>query len=229
MYCHLYCIVSHAVNTFFPVTGDIHLGLNVLDNLFGKLFYGKLPSGTDWLDHLDILDAARLSSFGNMKKIQQYYPDVLAGYVDVGIEKKSENYDKAVQILNSCGLPENILVDHAFNDNFVRLNIINRNQIGSITLHQQTSHNGKMMRRPISLSEEQITAINSVYGLYNQDGKIKQENIKLFMEEWDKRLNLKTLREWWDNIRISFQISTVGKVLAHSNAQRCDKDLPPLN
>jgi hypothetical protein len=57
----------------------------------------------------------------------------------------------------------------------------------------------------------------------------QKENIKLFMEEWDKKPNLKTLREWWDNIGATFKITTVGKVLAHSNAQRCNKNLPPLN
>jgi len=221
--------VSHSVSNFLPVSGNVHQGLDVLNDLFGKIFYGKLPVGNDWLDHLDILDAARLSSFGNMKKIEQYYPEQLAGYVEGGIEKNSENYDKAIEILKSKNLPQNTLVDHAFNGDFVRINIPNQNQISSLTLHQQIQHNGKMMILPIPLSEEQINAINSVYGLYKQDGKIKQENVKLFMEEWDKRPKLKTLREWWDNIGTSFQITAVGKVLAHSNAQRCDKNLPPLN
>jgi len=102
-------------------------------------------------------------------------------------------------------------------------------QISSLTLQQQIPHNGNMILVPISLSEAQINAINSVYELYKKDGNIKQQNIKLFMEEWDKRSNLKALREWWDNISTSFQITSVGKVLSHSNAQRCDKNLPPLN
>ena len=34
--------VLHAVSNFMPVSGDIHNGLNVLNNLFGKLFYGNL-------------------------------------------------------------------------------------------------------------------------------------------------------------------------------------------
>jgi hypothetical protein len=49
------------------------------------------------------------------------------------------------------------------------------------------------------------------------------------MEEWNKLPNLNKLREWWDNINIRIQLTSVGKVLAHSNAQRCDKNLPPLN
>ncbi len=221
--------VFHAVLTFTPISGDVHQGLNVLNDLFGKILYGKLPVGNDWLDHLDILDAVRIGTLGKLKKIQQYYPESLAGYVEVGIEKKSENYDKAVEILKNKNLPETILVDHFFNGDFARINIPNKNGISSLSLQQVVQQNGKQIILINPISEEQITAINSVYELYRQDNKIKQENIKSFMEAWDKEPNLKTLKEWWDGLAINIQITSVGKVLAHSNAQRCDKNLPPLN
>ena len=213
---------------FFPATGDIQQGLNVLNDLFGKLFYTKLPTGTEWLDHLDILDAVRINSFGSLKKIEQYYPEMLIGYIDVGIEKESENYQKANEILTSAHLPLNILVDHALNLKFARTILSNKNQIDSLTLQQQVLIGGQKIVVPIALTAEQKKAINSIYDLYKQDEAIKQQNIKTFMDEWDKRPNLKTLREWWDNIGTSIQLTSVGKVLAHSNAQRCDKNLPPL-
>jgi hypothetical protein len=78
--------VFHAISNFIPISGDIHQGLNVLDNLFGKCIYGKLPVGSDWLDHLDLLDAVRINSFSSLFKIQQIYSASLAGYVDIGIE-----------------------------------------------------------------------------------------------------------------------------------------------
>jgi len=158
-----------------------------------------------------------------------YYPERLSGYVDVGIEKKSENYAKAIELLKNAGLPQNIFVDHILNTDFARIDLPNKEQINSLTLQQQVFQNGKLMVIPKSLSEIQINAIKSIYDLYKVDANIKQQNIKVFMEEWDKRPNLKILREWWDNINTSFQITSVGKVLAHSNAQRCDKNLPPLN
>lgn len=221
--------VSHAVSTFFPISGNIYQGLDVLNDLFGKLFYSELPTGKDWLDHLDILDAARLNSFGSMKTVQQFYTERLAGYVELGIEKESENHNKAVEILNNGSLPLNILEVHPFNDNFLRINVPNKSQLSSLTLLHQINNNGNIMQIPVPLSEVQKDAINSFYELYKQDANIKQTNIQMFMEEWNKRPNLKTLREWWDNIGTSFQITSVGKVLAHSNAQRCDKKLPPLN
>ncbi len=221
--------VAHAVNSFFPVTGNINQGLDVLNDLFGKILCGELPVGQEWLDHLDILSAVRLNSFGSLKKIQQYYPEILSGYTDVGIEKNSDSYTKAIEILNSNQLPLDLLTDHSFNAGFQRLIVSNRRQIESITLHQRVLHEGQLVLVPVELTKEQINAINSVYDLYSQDGTLKQKNIESFMAEWDKRQSLKVLKEWWDNIPTLLTITSAGKVLAHSNAQRCDNKLPPLN
>ena len=221
--------VFHSVSNFFPASGDIHQGLNVLNDLYGKIFYNTLPTGSEWLDHLDILDAIRVNSFGTLKKINQYYPEMLLGYIEEGIEKESENYTKAIEILTNARLPINLLVEHALNNSFTRLNLSGKNQIDSLTLQHQIVISGQNIILPIALTEEQKIAIRSIYDLYKKDDTIKQNNIKVFMEEWDKRENLKTLREWWDNISNSIQVTSVGKVLAHSNAQRCDKNLPSLD
>lgn len=221
--------VFHSVSYFFPASGDIHQGLNVLNDLFGKLFYGKLPTGNEWLDHLDILDAVRINSFGNLKKLQQFYPEMLIGYIEIGIEKETENYKKAIELIIANQLPQNIFVEHALNKNFFRLNISNKDQIDALTLHLQIQRNGQTIIVPAQLSEIQKNVLKSIYDLYKKDETIKQENIKVLMQEINMRPNLKTLREWWDSINTSFQLTSVGKVLAHSNAQRCDKNLPPLN
>ena len=219
----------HAINTFLPVTGDIFEGLDVLDELFGKILYGKLPSGRDWLDHLDILDAIRLSSFGSLKKIDQYYPEQLSGYVDAGIKKYSEDFNRALDILKANALPQDILIDHALNPDYVRIPITARPQIGSLMLLQQVVHEGRLVNLSVALSEEQKKTINSIYDLYDKNVNIKSENSRLLIENWDKRGNLNALKAWWDNLNIGIQITSVGRVLAHSNAQRCDKTLPPLN
>lgn len=220
---------THAVNMFSPITGDIYQGLDVLNNLFGRLIYGKLPVGQDWLDHLDILDAVRLNAFGGLKKVQQYYTEIFPGYIDVGINKKSENLEKAIEILKVNNLPSGLLIEHAFNSDFLRVLIPNERGIDSISLFQQIIYEGGLIQVPVGLSEDQRRAIKSIYELYSKDENIKQNNINSFMKEWDKRPNLKTLREWWDNIPTGFSVTSVGKVLAHSNAQRCDKNLPPLD
>lgn len=218
--------VFHSASYFIPTSGDVNVGLDVLNNLFAKIIYGELPTGNNWLDHLDILDAVRVNSYARLKKTEEYYPELLGGYVEVGIEKESENYSKAIEILHINKLPQNILVEHALNSNFVRFDLFGKGQIDSLVLDSRMS-NGNVISVP--LSENQKNAIISIYDLYKKDDVLKKQNVNAFMEEWDKRPYLKILRQWWDNINVNIQITSVGRVLAHSNAQRCDKNLPPLD
>jgi len=221
--------VAHAVQSFYPVTGDINKGLDVLDDLFGKIIYGQLPSADEWLDHLDVLNAVRLISFGSLNKIENYFPQKLSGYVDVGIDKNSENFVIALKILDENHLPRELLVDHDLDDKYVRLLVTSKREINSIILLKSVAQNGATHSTPVSLAEKQIEALNSIYSLYSQDDVLKKKNIDSFMSEWNSRKNLKILREWWDGIPTSFAITSAGKVLAHSNAQRCDSNLPSLN
>ncbi len=175
------------------------------------------------------MNAVRLNSFGSLKKVREYYTNILSGYIDVGIEKESEDYGKAIEILSSNNLPRNLLIDHSLNGGFQRIPVSNRARIKSLSLQQIALHAGKKISIPVQLTAEQLKAIDTIYDLYSQDDNLKKNNMDLFMTEWDKRSNLRVLREWWDNISMTLSITSVGKVLAHSNAQRCDKSLPPLN
>lgn len=221
--------VAHAVAQFVPISGDFNQGLNALESLFGKLFYGELPKGQEWLDHLDVLNTIRLSTFGSMKKTREYYSNILSGYVDVGIEKESDNHKKALEIISKNNLTKDLLVGHDFNNKYLRIPVTNRGYIQNLSLHKVVMHEGKQRVINFPLTKDQLNAVDSIYDLYSKDNNLRQSNIDSLMLEWDKRPNLKALREWWDNIPMALTITSVGKVLAHSNAQRLDKNLPPLN
>jgi hypothetical protein len=215
--------VFHAVICIEPVTGVIQEGLDILNDLFGKLIYATLPNGNKWLDHLDILSTIRITNFVRLPKMEDHYSKQFAGYMDVGIKKYSQEFYRAIELLNSNNLP-NILIEHELNTDYVRLCVLNKNDVDPTKLTHLSSNN-----TVISLTDIQKNVIRSIYDLYKQDAAIRQENVNKFMEEWNKRANLKILREWWNNINISIELTSVGKVLAHANAQRCDKRLPPLN
>lgn len=218
--------ILHVASCVTPESGLIRKGLNTLNVLFGRLFYGSLPSGIEWLDQLDILTAIRIDSIFVAKDIRKLYAQRLGGYVDVGIEKSSENYNKAVILLKDCGLSESALVEHELNPNYVRLSLVNKRQIDSAYVEREDSTNQRKLRE--NLNEKQKNALISIYDLYSKNSAIKEENLKKFMEEWDRLPNLKRLREWWDSINASVQITSVGRVLAHANAQRCDRQIPSL-
>lgn len=224
--------VSHCVATFTPLAFGISKGLETLDSMFSKLIYGKLPQGDIWIDQLDILNAIRINTFGHRKKIEEIYPVILSGYTDLGIKKGSWEYDKALQIIQEANLPLDIICDHELRDGFIRLNIVNLNQINKLSIKKNKVINidGQQIMVPTQtlLNEQQREAINSVYDLYNKDIDLVKENTNIFMNMWNNYNSLKILREWWNSIPRAFEITCVGMVLAQANAQRCEPTLPNI-
>ncbi|MEE1226484.1 MAG: LPO_1073/Vpar_1526 family protein [Bacteroidales bacterium] len=219
--------VVHSLNSFLPVSSECASALDILDGLYGSIIYDKLPEGNEWIEDLDILDAIRVNHFGKFKSIKEYYASALNGIVTIGIKKDSDDYNKAIKILqdNRLMMPD-LFIGNSLIQDYMRINIRNFKEIESMMLVSVID--GTSMP-PIPFSEQQKTAIKSIVELYVKDSKLKNDVEESFISEWDKRSNLASLRKWLEKIPHSFSITSVGKVLAHANAQRCDSKLPPLN
>lgn len=220
--------VAHAVVKFLPVANSVLAGLDILDEMFEKMIYMPLPSGREWLDHLDMLDAIRVSPFGTLKKTEQYYSERLNGFACVGICREADVYSKALKILAGANLSDIWLQDNELMNGYARLPVANQKDIHKKSFILQLNVNGQEITEPIDLSVQQREALEKVCNLYDGSDTLKNEMTKKFMEEWKKRKSLKVLQEWWDNIPVSFDVTSVGTVLAHANAQRCDHTIPSL-
>lgn len=214
--------VAHAINSYFPVSGNINEGLNVLEGLFSKLLYINLPSDREWIDHLDVLGAVRMTSFSTFKKFRDYYCEKLNGYACLGIKIDSEEYKQAIESITKVGLPTKILVRNEFIDGFVRLEIVTKDSIKKLFISNDITSD----RRP--LSETEIKALEKVWELYSNDEMMLNTVKDEFIKKWDSFESLKKIRNWWEGIPCSFEITSVGFVLAHTNAKRCDSTLPDL-
>lgn len=220
--------VAFAIEKYAPVTGNISEGLDVLNNLFEKIYYATLPVNTEWLEHLEILNAVRLSSFVSLKKLEEYYSDKLNGYCVTGIKHNSENYLKVIEIMKELVIPRDILVSNDLNKEYVRLNIVDESSIEELSLIVP-SFDGTGIFINRNFSEEQKQALHEIFKMYDEDENLKQEIKNKFSEELKKRPYLNKIREWWNEITISFNITAVGRVLANSNAKRCDESLPSMD
>jgi hypothetical protein len=211
--------IIHAVSFFLPGSGKMSQGLDLLNTLFSKLIYANLPPADkhDWLEHLDILDAIRLSSLGSMKKLEDYWYSLLDGYTALGVEKHSPEHKEIIRLLTSVNFSANILTENEFDTNKVKLPIPSKNRIK----HWSKSVNGEDIK--LTLNDQEV--LEKVFDLCAKNKMSKKD----FITELDKRAHLKILREWWNKLDMQINITSVGKVLAHSNAQRIDKELPPLN
>lgn len=216
--------VAYSIRNFVPLTGNISQGLSELNNLFESLCYRELPNDSEWVFHLDILDAVRMSSFGSFKKLEDFYPDNIEGYVSVGIEKGSENYTKAINILSEEKLPFNLLVDNELLKGFVRLNIRSKDSIDDTVFISMNGYPGSTR----NLNRNEIQALNSVWELYSKDTTQMELVKKAFVQKWDEFPALNKVRAWWNLIPNSFTITPIGNVLAHANAKRCHKGVPDI-
>lgn len=225
--------VAHAIEHFFPATGNIQDGIEILSDLFNKVIYDSLPTGNEWLENLDILDALRINDFGRLKKIGEYYSEQLSGYIDVGINKTSDDFQRAITLIKESNLPADILCDHELRPGYARLRISNINRLDLVTIYsfKQINVNGKITSLPViyQLSDKQKLVIKIIYDLYSKESDLRNENIIEFLKLWENHESLRKLRNWWDSIPVSFNITAVGRVLAHANAQRCDPTLPALD
>ena len=212
--------VAHAFGLFIPITGHCIDGIRVLNDMFGKLMYQDLPSGEEWLDHLDILGAIRLSTFGTMKKVDQYYLSQLDGYICAGIKGDSEEHKKAVNLLKEAGINQGFLIKNECLDGYYRLAIRNKKQIEELGYTIGDTR--------VSLSEEQKESINQIVEMYSKEDALIAQAKGNFFEIWDSFEKLRKLRTWWDSIPHVFTITYVGRVLAQTNAKRCDPTLPDL-
>ncbi len=220
--------VVHAVNKVFPLSQSCKSGIRALADLYEKLIYMDLPTGIDWIDHLDILDAVRINSAGHFKKMSEYYPERLIGYSAAGIRIDSDEYKKAMDMLLKVGLNSSFLIPNELLDGYVRIPIAEKNAIKSIFINRKNMVDGKVIMRQDKANQKEIETLEAIWNLYTIDSKEKEEAIAAFMNEWDSYPSLKKLHTWWDTLPIAFNITQVGTVLAHTNARRCDKTIPEL-
>ncbi len=204
-----------------PITSNITEGLNEMNKLFESLLICDLPNNNDWLDQLDILKAIRLNSFGRLKKLKEFYLQNLDGYFCVGIDKNSENYQRAINLLKPYGL-ENILIDHELIDNHVRLPLTKTSEIDKLNKIQS---NGAIL----PLSQEEKECLYKVSDFYDKAADKKNIVLNKFYEKLDTFPALKVIHDWWDKIPNGFSITSIGRVLGHANAQKCYKGFPPLD
>lgn len=211
-------ILNCFVMGIVPETGSIEIGVQVLEKLYSSIMTDELPKNNLWMEQLDILKAVRINNFSKFNKFEDIIYKQLAKYIVVGIEKNSENYKKANEILMANNIK--IFIDNPLCPNYVYI---------PYTQKEISKLSRNVMGLKIPLNENEIKAINSLYELYNND----EQNIKLVKENLIKMMDtfehLKKIHNWWNSLSTSCDITVIGRVLAHVNAKKCYAEFPPLD
>lgn len=120
------------------------------------------------------------------------------------------------------------MVPNELLDGYVKLPVVEKEKIKDLTVTRNLVVNGNLIHQQSRINEKEIEALEAVWNLYNTDAEVKKVAVSAFMDEWDSYPSLKKLHIWFDSLPLAFDITHVGTVLAHTNAQRCDKTIPEL-
>lgn len=212
--------IAFVLEHFWPAISKAKELTKALSKMYNALIYEELPRGIEWLDHLDILGVIRIKQFSKMNKIEDIFAEQFDGYLSVGIKKGTQEYENALQIMQSVGLSKNMLVDNLFLDDYVYLEIENLKDINSKVII-----NNHDIR---AINQNETEALRNVINLYEKNDDLQNEVKEKFMNGADEYESLKMLHEWWNSIDGSFSITGVGKVIAYINAKRCIPELPDM-
>lgn len=206
--------VFYLLSYLRPAGPFSHDGLTSLSQVMEKLPIEKLPAGSDWIDHLELLKAIRIVPLWTPRKLSQYYPECVTGYVSIGIKAGSLQHEQARRILQYAQLPDTFLCPNEFLSEYVRI------PISSLSLIKDLTFNS------VPLTELQQQTLQRIISLYDTDAGKQQMIIKRFMEEWDSFPVLKQIHTWWDSIPRAFDATPVGVLLANLNSRILEPKIP---
>lgn len=214
--------VIYSIITYIPNSFDVKEGLSALDELYGKILENfALPTNFDWLNNLEVVNAIRIGNIGGSIRCEDYFIKKLNCYTVKGIKKGSNNYNKALKQLKENNLPTDILIENQLNSNYVMIPIKDKNSIDNICLRIEK----KGIVEKVELTIGQKEVLKQIMDLY----ELGSFNL-LLKRELSNYRNIKKIIDWWNSnlLKISFSLTTVGKVLACTNARRIDSTLPVL-
>ena len=115
--------------------------------------------------------------------------------------------------------------NHELNKGYLRIPVVNKSYISKMAYFKASEDD----KYTIGLLEpEEIKAVERVWDLYESDAKKKQEVKVSFFNAWNQFDTLQKVTEWWDNLPRSFEITPIGKVIAHANSQKYCSQIPDI-
>ena len=214
--------VLNSLRFVIPLIGNLSDGLDALDKIYESIIENSpvtLPNTLSWCENLEIIGGCRINSILVPSKLGHTLYNMMPGYIDVGILKTSENYHKAIKLLNDANIPENYLVTHELNESYARLNLVNYTSPYNLTLGNDI----------YTLTEKSSLTITKILSLYKNDTHLKDVHIERFMKQWNQRKNLKLINDWYSTIDIGIDLTSVGRIIAVINAQQYFPSYPALS
>ncbi len=208
------CCVLRIVH---PMSLSIDEGLENMNTLYGLIIKDStLPTGYDWLDQLDILNAIRINQLSSFPKFSEIAVQIFRNYIAIGIKKETEGYKKALLIQEKIGI--NLMVENPLLSDYVILPF-SKEQIDRLNI----TINGQIIQL------NTIPEIIEIFDLYEKNAIYQKKALSKFMDMLDSYNYLKIVHDWWDKIDRSCSLTAIGRVLGHANAKKSCPNFPDID
>ncbi len=206
-----------------PTCGEITQGLNVLENMYGKIINNDTLPGHNWIENLDTLNVIRIQSFLKLSGLIDSLAEYLSGYCCTGIKKDTKEYVEAHKLLYTNLLPNSILIDHELNEGYVRLSLTIKGDYSNKIL---VTHNQEQKQISIPLSKEQCNCLEQIEKMYDKNTQIVSKVKNRLVAECNNRKNIREIDKWINSFPVGFTMTNIAYVLGYSNAKKHYADLP---
>lgn len=211
--------IFNCVNCYIkPNTINFEEGLNILNTLYASIISEELPNDNMWLDQLDVLKVIRINNLGRFNTFEDIMSEQFNGYSSAGIKEGTDEYKMAIEYQKECGF--DILIKNPLLDGYYIVPIFEKGQIEKLKKNIDGI--------ATSLSEDEKSFIYKIIDLYTKDADANKKAKDCFINKLDSFSSLKQIHIWWNKIPYSFDITVIGRVLGHANAQKCYPQFPPL-
>lgn len=199
---------TYALLGWAPNLGEIALGLRALDDMLFQFIPSPPPEGREWIEHLEVLGAVRISYLGSRRSfVEAITTEGLLGYVARGVpQDEVDDQEWATLVPNSLPAP---LIPHELKPGHLRLPY---SSLATFESSIRESTDGDLIEQYLSAAKEE-------FGFGDVDPEA-QEQLRV---EVAKYPNLALFQQWWESVPRAFTITGVGRILAISNLKRRDK------
>ena len=209
-------------NLTFKATRPLDV-MRMMDELYKNVLYAKLPEKSDWIEQLEILRCIKTHQFYMPLSYIEHFKNTYSAFFEIGIKENSDNYVKAIEILNQNKIPCVIFEPHEFNPGYYKLRIARESDIDKqIAIKLVPSGN------LIMLTEEQKSALHAIYKLYESNSALKAAISVKIEDTLKTHQYINSIISWLDKIKVSFSITSVGNLIANANSRIYEKQIPKL-
>lgn len=202
--------IVHVISMLIPIAPNVDLALQYLNDTYGKLLNGhSLPLGEEWMEHLDILSAIRMNAkgIGAFNKMESFIPKVMDKFFVTGLPSDSQELQTIISDFNKNGIPTNVIIENPL----VKGNMMLSTYIYDIdNLLFSANFSGQTVT--FKPNENQIRTIkNAIEKFKSLENNDKPASI--FWQKWNSYVNLYHVKEWFNQLPLLFNITSIGKAL----------------